>query len=149
MTTPAPPPEYSTWLDYAISTLHSRTAFGDRIFSDGEIPSSDEIRKAAQDELDGLRNTPGQLMLRRWAKHLEKQVSRTRDSIIEDGLLATDFPRSSVQIRFEDGSVSTFKYAFWLGNTMPTGPIYRVAVFTEHCGYHEFWLGSEDHISQI
>jgi hypothetical protein len=48
-------------------------------------------------------------------------------------LSAGDFPCDPVIIRFEDGSLCSFEYAF-----------YRVegqysVVYTEHCGYHSFY----------
>ena len=47
-------------------------------------------------------------------------------------LKAGDFPRGSVFIEFEDGSKTEFKHSFYKSD----GNI--IAVFTEHCGYHEF-----------
>lgn len=49
-----PPAGYKSWLQYAIATMDARLAFADRMFTDQNIPSQDEIRAAAQAELDQL-----------------------------------------------------------------------------------------------
>lgn len=55
-------------------------------------------------------------------------------------LLATDFPPGqSVTIRFDDGSLVSFRHAFAVRDE--TGR--RVMVFTEHCGYHVFPVGMD------
>ena len=69
--------------------------------------------------------------------------------ILEGNLLATDFSDLAVHIHFEDGTDLTFRRAFYLGETPADGAIHRVAVFTEHCGYHEFWIGPDDRIELI
>ena len=43
----------------------------------------------------------------------------------------------------------TFRRAFFLGeiaNRRADQSICRVAVFSEHVGHHEFWIGPDDHI---
>lgn len=63
--------------------------------------------------------------------------------------MATDFSDAGVHIHFEDGTDLTFRRAFYLGETPADGAIHRVVVFTEHCGYHEFWIGPDDLIEEI
>ena len=50
-----PPKDFPTWLDYAVATMDARGTYLERMFDDVEIPAQDEIRAAAQDELDRLR----------------------------------------------------------------------------------------------
>jgi hypothetical protein len=71
------------------------------------------------------------------------------NKFMQFNLLATDFPNESVHVEFEDGTDLTFRHAFYVGETPADGNIHRVAVFTEHCGYHEFWLGPSDQISAM
>lgn len=70
----------------------------------------------------------------------------SQEAIFENGLLATDFSDESVHIHFEDGTELTFRRSFFLGETPADGAIHCVAVFTENCGYHEFWIGPNDRI---
>ena len=51
-------------------------------------------------------------------------------------LSAYDFADEDVQLRFEDGSGATFRYAFCAIDEGRN----EIAVFTEHCGYHVFRL---------
>lgn len=91
-------------------------------------------------------------LLKRWKLPLSQRLGRSEDSVLEEGLLASDIPNSSVHIVFEDGSDLTFRHAFYLGEVdKPKGDesICRVAVFTEHVGYHEFWIGPEDRIEVV
>lgn len=56
MKKPIPVPQgFASWLDYAIATMDARGAFADRMFSTDAIPGQDEIRAAAQAELDALK----------------------------------------------------------------------------------------------
>ena len=55
MSRPPPPTDFPCWLDYAIATIDARGAQLDRIFSENDIPSQDDIRAAAQEELDELK----------------------------------------------------------------------------------------------
>ncbi len=52
-----PPRGFSSWLDYAVATMDTRSAQLESIFDDstGNVPSRDRIRAAAQSELDALR----------------------------------------------------------------------------------------------
>lgn len=91
-------------------------------------------------------------LLKRWKLLLSQYIGRSVEAIFEEGLLTSDFPDSSVHIVFEDGSDLTFRHAFYLGAVdKPKGDesICRVAVFTEHVGYHEFWIGPEDLIEVV
>ncbi|MDO8778002.1 MAG: hypothetical protein Q7K57_56655 [Burkholderiaceae bacterium] len=91
-------------------------------------------------------------LLKRWKQPLSQRIGRSEKVILEDGLLTTDFPDSSVHIVFEDGSDLTFRRAFYLGGIAKhtvDESIYRVAVFSEHVGYHEFWVGPEDRIDVV
>lgn len=88
-------------------------------------------------------------LLKRWSLPLSQHTGRSEDAILEEGLLVCDFPESSVHIVFEDGSELRFRRAFYLGdvdNRTVDKSIFRVAVFSEHVGYHEFWVGPEDRI---
>jgi len=49
-----PPKGYVSWLQFAVDTMDARGAFVDDWFRDREIPTQDEIRAAAQAELDQL-----------------------------------------------------------------------------------------------
>ena len=51
-----PPTGYASWLDYAIATMDASGAFSERMF-DGDMPTQDQIREAAQAELDQLADT--------------------------------------------------------------------------------------------
>lgn len=151
MSAPIPPTGFQSWLDYAIATMDARGAHLDRIFSEkDDIPSPDDIRAAAQDELDHLKamaHLPGYRMLQNWRDALSKRLGRSAEAIIEDSLGLADFSGDSVHVQFEDGTNLTFRRAFYVGERPADGAIHRVAVFTEHCGYHEFWLGPDDRIS--
>ena len=73
---------------------------------------------------------------KKWADQLSKRTGRSTSKIIKEGLLCTDFsPYESVAIEFEDQSTALFKYAFALYDSEKR----KVAVFTEHCGYFEFF----------
>ena len=75
------------------------------------------------------------------------KLGRSAEDIVENNLRATDFSDESVLIQYEDDSLLKFERAFYLGETPADGAIHRVAVFTEHCGYHEFWIGPGSRIS--
>ena len=150
MSTPAPPTDFQSWLDYAVATMDARGAYMDRIFSEEGTPSQHDIRSAAQEELDHLRKKavmPWVGMLEYWQIALSQRLGRSAADIVEDNLLAADFSDGSVHVQFKDGSDLTFRRAFYVGETPADGAIHRVAVFTEQCGYHEFWIGPGDQIS--
>ena len=86
-------------------------------------------------------------MLENWQIALSKRLGRSAKDIVEANLVATDFSNDSVHVQFEDGTDLTFRRAFYVGETPADGAIHRVAVFTEHCGYHEFWIGPSARIS--
>ncbi len=79
-TTLPPPCGFSSWLDYAVATMDTRSAQLESIFDDstGNVPGRDRIRAAAQSELDALRGNnhglPGQF------------VSDIKQGLIEAGL---------------------------------------------------------------
>ena len=88
-------------------------------------------------------------LLDRWKRPLAQRTGRTEEAIVQQGLLASDFPDSGVRLVFADGSELAFRRAFCLGDAEPcaAGNISgRVAVFSAHVGGHEFWLGPADHI---
>ncbi len=150
MRTPSPPTEFQSWLDYALATMDVRGAQLDRIINENDASTYDNIRAAALEELDYLRQKavmPWVGMLENWQKALSMRLGRTAEDILENSLLATDFSDESVRIQFEDGTDLMFRRAFFVGATPADGAIHRVAVFTEHCGYHEFWIGLGDRIS--
>ena len=91
-------------------------------------------------------------LLRRWKLPLSQRVDRSEEAVLEDGLLASDFPYSNVHIEFEDGSELTFRRAFYLGDVdrrVVDKTSCRVAVFSERVGHHEFWIGPDDHIEVV
>ena len=91
-------------------------------------------------------------LFRRWKLPLSQRLGRAEEAILEDGLLASDFPNSSVHIEFEDGSELTFRRAFYLGdvdNRVVDNSICRVVVFSQHVGHYEFWIGPDDHIEVV
>jgi hypothetical protein len=152
MNAPTPPTNFQSWLDYAVATMDVREARLELIFDedDSPSPSEDAIRVAAQEELDHLRckvALPGMRMLDNWKTALSERLGRSAEDILEDSLSAPDFPDGSVRVQFKDGSDLRFQRAFYVGATPAQGIIYRVAVFTEYCGYHEFWIGPGDRIS--
>lgn len=151
MSTPTPPGEFASWLDYAIATMDVRGAYLDRMFNGDEVPSRDDIWVAAQDELDHLSMKaalPWVGILENWKGKLSERLGRPEDVIFEHNLLDSDFSDSGVHIQFEDGSDLTFRRAFYLGETPADGATHRVVVFSEHCGYHEFWIGPNDRIEE-
>jgi hypothetical protein len=79
-----------------------------------------------------------QIMVSIWVNELSAKLGRSPRSILERGLNAGDFSiRNTVEIKFDDGSRAIFLYAFFVRSH----EMNRVAVFTEHCGYHEFHSG--------
>ncbi|MFZ4288153.1 hypothetical protein [Variovorax sp. HJSM1_2] len=150
--TPTPPTGFQSWLDYAVATMDAGGAFSDRVLSEDEILPTDTIRVAAQQELDRLKQRiamPAICILENWQAALATRLGRTAANIVDDNLLAADFADSGVHIQFKDGSDLKFNRAFFVGETPADGNMHRVAVFSEHCGYHEFWIGPGDQISKI
>lgn len=150
MSTPAPPSNFQSWLDYAVATMDARGAYLNRIFNEEGTPSQNDIRSAAQEELDHLKKKAGIPwvgMLENWQIALSQRLGRSAADIVKDNLSAADFSDGSVHVRFKDGSDLTFRRAFYVGETTADGAIHQVAVFTEQCGYHEFWIGPGDQIS--
>ncbi len=114
--------------------MDARGAYLDRIFSEDDIPSQDDIRAAAQEELNHLKQRavmPWIGMLENWQHALSKRLGRSAEDIFEGNLLATDFSNDSVHVQFEDGTDLTFRRAFYVGETPADGAIHRVAVFTD------------------
>lgn len=153
MTKQTPPKGHLSWLDYAVATMDARGAVLDRMFDGPEMPSQEDMRMAAIEELNDLRRRaamPWIGMLENWRTALSERLGRPADAIFEDGLLATDFSDAGVKVYFEDGTDLVFQRAFYLGEapttTDGTYVSHRVAVFSEHCGYHEYWLGPNDRI---
>ena len=151
-TPPAPPTNFQSWLDYAIATMDVRGARLERILGEGDSPSpsNDDIRTAAQEELNHLKRRavmPSFGMLENWQTALSKRLGRSAENILEYNLLAADFSEDGVHVQFKDGSDLRFQRAFYVGATPAEGTMYRVAVFTEHCGSHELWIGPGDRIS--
>lgn len=88
----------------------------------------------------------------RWKVALSKHLGRSANQLIDHGLEATDFPKTGVRIMFEDGSLVHFKRAFAIGLENLADPKVvsgRVAIFSEHCGYHEFWISPQDLIENV
>lgn len=153
MKSPTPPTGHQSWLDYAVATMDTRGAYLDSVFEGSQMPSLENIRVAALEELSDLRcraSMPWIGMLENWGTALSVRLGRPAEVIRNDGLVATDFSDAGVRIVFEHGTDLTFERAFHLGHapeaTEGTWISRRVAVFTERCGYHEFWLGPNDRI---
>lgn len=91
-------------------------------------------------------------LLKRWASAVAQRLGRPEESIVQNGLLANDFPSTGVRIMFEDGSDLRFERAFYLSDVAHRNvdqAISRVAVFTEHVGHHEFWIGPQDQVEVV
>lgn len=94
----------------------------------------------------------GSEFIKRWKVALSSHLGRSASQLIDHGLELTDFPKTGVRITFDDGSLVHFKHAFIVGLENLTGPTVvsgRVAIFSEHCGYHEFWVSPHDHIEKV
>jgi len=75
-------------------------------------------------------------LLRDCAPQLSRKLGRSAKKIIADDLACPDFGVDSVRVNLDDGSHCDFNYAFHLVDTTRC----IIAVFTEHCGYHQFPL---------
>lgn len=62
---------------------------------------------------------------------LSARLGRSEEEI-KGGLLATDFPRGNLTFTLPDGSILSFRNAFFITTEKET------IIFTEHCGYHSF-----------
>jgi hypothetical protein len=81
-----------------------------------------------------------------WAADVSAKLGRSVEAIKNEGLSAYDFsPSQNVRINFGDGSFAEFKYAFACIREKESW----VAVFTEHCGYMEFWLAPEMEVIEV
>jgi len=80
--------------------------------------------------------------INRWMPQLLEKVERTEADLRSYGLQCSDFSSEGVRIDFQDGSFVQFQDAFHVVTKDEDGAGRRVAVFTEHCGYHEFELYS-------
>lgn len=79
----------------------------------------------------------GQEILNEWVGLVAEKLGKTREEILSRGLTATDFaPSRKVVLSNPSDMECIFSGAFSVIDS-GTG---RVAVFTEHCGYHEFYL---------
>ena len=68
----------------------------------------------------------------RWKPLVKAHIQQTRGEN-RDTLSAYDFAADNcVDIRFEDNSTATYRYAFCLRSE----ELKEVAIFTEHCGYY-------------
>lgn len=86
------------------------------------------------------------IIINRWLPQLAQKLGRTVANLKAEGLRGGDFPSGGVRIAYEDDSQIRFRWAFFVTDPARRG---KVAVFTEHCGYHEFQLGAEDSIEQV
>ena len=72
-----------------------------------------------------------------WSELLSHKLGRSSNEIIEKGLSAYDFsPSRKVVVEFSDKSICSFNFAFSVIDKEKR----MVAIFTEHCGYHEFYI---------
>lgn len=83
------------------------------------------------------------LLAHKWAHELAEHTGRSVGVVEADGLSAFDFKPRGIRIAYDDGSVVTFRWAFFVRSATEPN---LIAVFTEHCGYHEFSLGPEDKV---
>jgi hypothetical protein len=75
-------------------------------------------------------------LVKKWSEKLGQKLKRKKEEIEEKGLSAYDFsPSTSVEILFHDKSCCKFNSAFCVIDEKKR----LVAIFTEHCGYHEFF----------
>ena len=94
----------------------------------------------------------GSEFIKRWKVGLSKHLGRSATQLIDHGLEATDFPATGVRIVFEVGSLVHFKRSFAIGLENLADPKVvngRVAIFSEHCGYHEFWVSPDDLVENV
>lgn len=84
------------------------------------------------------------VLLNRWLPQLAHKTGRPAATLKAEGLRAGDFSDVGVRIDYGDGSLVQFRWSFWVSDPARPG---KVGVFTEHCGYHEFTLSSDDTIS--
>ena len=86
-----------------------------------------------------------QRIIDEWAGALSEKLGRSTDEIRTTGLSAEDFsPAQRVELTLADKSFCRFNFAFLVLDEASR----RVAVFTEHCGYHVFPL-SEAIVKEI
>lgn len=65
--------------------------------------------------------------------------------MLQAGLRAGSFNPSGVVINYDDESRVAFSWAFHLRSPRHPG---LVAVFTEHCGYYEFFVSENDTVHE-
>lgn len=79
----------------------------------------------------------GQEILRHWSLLVAKKLGRPESEILQKGLSASDFNAAmNVTVSVPGELECTFSNAFSVIDT----ELARVAVFTEHSGYHQFYL---------
>lgn len=79
----------------------------------------------------------GYEIIENWKEKLSEKLGRSADVLFEKGLSASDFKSGSKVILSNPGELEcTFYHAFSVVNP----ELGKVAVFTEHAGYHEFYL---------
>lgn len=81
------------------------------------------------------------VFVKNWRKELSKKLLRTQKELIIFGLNFEDFNKN-IAIVFEDDSVANYNYAFFVENKE------KYAIFTEHCGYFEYWKDSVKKIEE-
>lgn len=86
------------------------------------------------------------VVLNRWLPQLAQKTGRPVATLKVEGLHPGDFPPGGVRIDYEDGSKVRFRWSFFVVDPARNG---KLAVFTEHCGYHEFTLTPEDHVIEV
>lgn len=80
----------------------------------------------------------------RWLPLLAKATGRSLASLQTHGPVFDPATAPGVRIDFADGSCADFKRAFYVADEAE--PL-QIAVFTAHCGAHEFHLGPTDIVS--
>lgn len=76
-------------------------------------------------------NQPSLEFVHAWAEELAEKFSCTIEDMQENGLSARHFSAQTLELRFVDGSLARFEYAFFVVSKDEE----YIAVFTEHCGY--------------
>lgn len=110
------PPEFQTWLDYALATMDEHREKSVRTADQNGALTYADIQTAALAELDHLRRKaamPWVGLLEVWQMELSKKLGRSAEDIVANNLQATDFSDESILIQYEDGTNLKFQRAFF------------------------------------
>jgi hypothetical protein len=90
-------------------------------------------------------NHPSREFINTWVEELAEKFSSSSDEIRSKGLGAKHFPRQTLELRFQDGSLLRFNYAFFV--VSKDGQY--IAVFTEHSGYYSWKCAAIESVTKI